>query len=119
MTIGTTSKLVEELRQLSLLGPAYEEELTTTLAGRFSEPSSLAQELVRRGWLTGYQARMLFGGRGRDLILGQYILLDQLGEGGMGQVYKARHRLLKRVDAVKVIRPERLADPAALDRFRR
>src|SRR5262249_14999625 len=46
-------------------------------------------------------------------------LLERLGEGGMGQVYKARHRMLKRIDAVKVIKPERLADPAALDRFRR
>src|SRR5438445_375516 len=119
MTIVTTSNLVGELQQLQLLGPVYEEELTSTLAGRFAEPRGLAQELVRRGWLTAFQANLLFNGRGRELILGQYVLLERLGEGGMGQVYKARHRLLKRVDAVKVIKPERLADPAALDRFRR
>src|SRR5438046_2717577 len=119
MAIVTTSNLVEELLQLQLLGPAYETELTSQLASQFPEPRGLAQELIRRGWLTPFQANLLFRNKGRDLLLGQYVLLERLGEGGMGQVYKARHRLLKRIDAVKVIRPERLADPAALDRFHR
>jgi hypothetical protein len=119
MPIVTTSNLVEELQQLQLLGPVYESELTTVLAGRFPDARSLAKELVRRTWLTHYQANQLFAGRGRELILGQYVLLEKLGEGGMGQVYKARHRLLKRIDAVKVIRPERLADPANRERFHR
>jgi tRNA A-37 threonylcarbamoyl transferase component Bud32 len=47
------------------------------------------------------------------------VILKQLGEGGMGKVYQARHRLLNRVVAVKVIRPEQLANPAALRRFQR
>jgi serine/threonine-protein kinase len=43
--------------------------------------------------------------------LGQYRLTKRLGAGGMGEVYLAEHRLLRRPCAVKLIRPERLGDP--------
>jgi serine/threonine protein kinase len=53
----------------------------------------------------------------RAPVLGEYIILDQLGAGGMGQVYRARHRTMDREVAVKVL-PRRLsADPNAVDRF--
>jgi serine/threonine-protein kinase len=48
---------------------------------------------------------------------GQYRLLRLLGRGGMGEVYLAEHRLLKRPCAIKLIRPERANDPHALRRF--
>src|SRR5258705_4249939 len=51
--------------------------------------------------------------------LGQYRLTRRLGSGGMGEVYLAEHRLLKRPCAVKVIRPERAGDPRVLERFER
>ncbi len=51
--------------------------------------------------------------------LGAYTLKRKLGAGGMGEVYLAEHRLLKRPCAVKIIRPERAGDPQALARFER
>jgi eukaryotic-like serine/threonine-protein kinase len=51
--------------------------------------------------------------------LGQYRLTRRIGAGGMGEVYLAEHRLLKRPCAVKVIRPERAGDPRVLERFER
>ena len=51
--------------------------------------------------------------------LGQYQLKQQLGAGGMGEVYLAEHVLLKRPCAVKVIRPEQAGDPTTLQRFLR
>ncbi|MFA9469507.1 MAG: serine/threonine-protein kinase, partial [Deltaproteobacteria bacterium] len=50
--------------------------------------------------------------------LGQYKLERKLGEGAMGVVYQAKHGMLKRPTAIKLLRPE-IADPDALDRFRR
>jgi serine/threonine-protein kinase len=51
--------------------------------------------------------------------LGQYVLKEKLGGGGMGEVYRAEHVLLRRPCALKVIRPERAGDPKTLRRFER
>ncbi len=51
--------------------------------------------------------------------LGQYVLKEKLGGGGMGQVYLAEHRLLKRASAIKLIHPEIARDPGMLGRFER
>jgi hypothetical protein len=50
---------------------------------------------------------------------GQYRLLNKIGAGGMGEVYKAEHQLLKRPCALKLIKPESGANPTALARFER
>ncbi len=50
---------------------------------------------------------------------GQYQLRELIGSGGMGEVYLAEHQLLKRPCAIKLIRPTRAGDPAALKRFER
>lgn len=51
--------------------------------------------------------------------LGHYRLREQIGAGGMGEVYLAEHHLLKRPCAVKLIRPEAVAEPGARARFER
>jgi eukaryotic-like serine/threonine-protein kinase len=50
-------------------------------------------------------------------LFNQYYLGDRIGAGGMGEVYLAEHRLLKRPCALKMIRPDRSGDPRALERF--
>jgi serine/threonine-protein kinase len=50
---------------------------------------------------------------------GQYRLTERIGGGGMGEVYKAEHRLLKRPCALKLILPSHTADPNFLARFER
>ncbi|WP_339909106.1 serine/threonine-protein kinase [Symmachiella dynata] len=49
----------------------------------------------------------------------EYDLLEKIGQGGMGTVYKALHSRLKRIVALKVLADHRLGDPAAVDRFSR
>ena len=51
--------------------------------------------------------------------LGQYRLKQRLGGGGMGEVYLAEHKMMKRPCAVKIIRAEKAGDPHALARFER
>jgi eukaryotic-like serine/threonine-protein kinase len=51
--------------------------------------------------------------------LGQYHLLAPLGAGGMGEVYLAEHRMLKRPCAIKLIHPEQAGNRRVLARFER
>ena len=51
--------------------------------------------------------------------LGNYLLLEKIGQGGMGAVYKAEHRRMKRIVAIKMLPRGRLKDAAAATRFQR
>ncbi|WP_158545394.1 serine/threonine-protein kinase [Bremerella cremea] len=55
---------------------------------------------------------------GDNMVVGPYVLLRKIGEGGMGQVYLARHQMLKRPTAVKLVRPDK-TDPKIIKRFER
>lgn len=77
----------------------------------------LAGQLVRMGVLTTYQADQLLAGRTK-LTLGPYIITDWIGQGGMGQVFKAVHNMLGRTSAVKVL-PLHKTTPEAIESFRR
>lgn len=87
-----------------------------------SEPKDaeeLARELVRKNKLTKFQAEEIYRGKGKSLVLGNYVLIEKLGAGGMGEVFKARHRVMNRVVAVKVLPTSIINDQAAIARFHR
>lgn len=78
---------------------------------------ALADVLVERGTLTRFQATQILAGR-RKLTLGQYRILDVLGQGGMGQVFRAEHSMMGREVAVKVL-PRAKSTPDTEAAFRR
>src|ERR1700686_5363725 len=113
-----TAAFVDELEKHRLLGPGQISE-ARSLAGSDTDPKGLAGQLIHRGWLTPFQVNRVLQGRGESLVLGHYVLLDRLGQGGMGEVFRARHALMDRIVALKVIRGDHLDKPDCLARFRR
>src|SRR6516164_11678692 len=69
-----------------------------------------------RSW---YCPSMLPGGLPAGSMLGQYQLLEPIGRGGMGVVYKALHSKLRQVVALKTMTRTALLDPQAVARFQR
>jgi serine/threonine protein kinase len=114
--VGTVAAFMQTLRHLQLLEPARLEE-AARIAPLFADPRHLARDLLTRNWLTPYQINQLFQGNGQELLLGPYRILQRLGEGGMGRVFKAAHRKLDRVVAVKVLHKEYLDRSDAVKRF--
>jgi WD40 repeat protein/serine/threonine protein kinase len=116
--VETVPGFLEELSRYPLLAPAQLEE-AGRLRARCPDSRSLARELIQMRWLSQFQAQLLLGGRGNSLVFGPYLLLDRLGEGGTGQVFKARHLQMRRTVALKVLRPEMLTDADVVKRFLR
>jgi serine/threonine protein kinase/WD40 repeat protein len=103
-------------QELGLI-PAF--ELERFVAAAKGGVPDLARALVRAGKLTPYQAGALSQGKARGLLIGNYFILDKLGAGGMGVVFKARHRRLGRIVALKILPPTLARDKDLLSRFRR
>src|SRR5207237_8919966 len=90
------------LRQSGLVDAAQLEEAVNRLP-ETNRGRVIARELVARGLLTKFQAEMLLAGRTGGFQLGQYRILDQLGQGGMGRVFKSNHVNMNRIVALKVV----------------
>jgi serine/threonine protein kinase len=114
MPLATTANMIDCLVEAKLLSGPQLAEVKNSLS-RVGQPQQLAHALINRGWLTSFQAKYLLNGRGAELVLGPFVILEPLGQGGAGQVFKARHR--DRVIALKLLRPELVKDREAVQRF--
>src|SRR5687767_7695591 len=83
------------------------------------DSQAIAQALFSKGKLTAYQAKELLAGRSSGLVLGNYVILDRIGAGGMGVVYKAQHKRMKRLVALKMLPPQVVHSEEAVKRFHR
>ena len=115
----TTVPFIESLRASGLLTDDQLAELARCPEARDPAPTPLARVIFQRGWLTRFQLNMIAAGSAKGLTVGPYVVLDRIGEGGMGMIYKARHQHMQRIVALKVIRKEKLASPDAVSRFYR
>lgn len=79
----------------------------------------LARHLIEQKKLTKFQFEQLRKGQGQALVLDNYVLLEKIGAGGMGQVFKARHRRMDRIVAVKLLSPRMMKNPGTIARFER
>ena len=84
-----------------------------------SEFPALADALQSLGVLTRYQFRKIQLGRISELLFGQYLILEKIGEGGMGKVYRAVDTRMARMVALKVVRPQLMSNKTVLKRYER
>ncbi|NBW85969.1 MAG: serine/threonine protein kinase, partial [Planctomycetia bacterium] len=100
---------------------AAESEVAVVMNRATTDPvewdKAVADRLVQQGLLTTFQVREMLAGR-RRFRLGQYTVLDEIGKGGMGQVFRAEHAMMGREVAVKVL-PRAKSTPESEAAFRR
>jgi CheY-like chemotaxis protein/tRNA A-37 threonylcarbamoyl transferase component Bud32 len=111
----------EFLRALSESELLSEADLRAMLDGAaiVSDAKVLARRLVHAGRLTQFQSDAIFQGRAPELSIGNYIVIDRLGSGGMGTVFKARHRRMNRVVALKFLSNATAGQTSFAQRFER
>jgi WD40 repeat protein/serine/threonine protein kinase len=117
--LSSAWELYEALAASRLLDEAQLAKVEARLsADQRTAPFLLAEELVERGLVNSWQASQLLEGR-RLFVLGPFRLVDLVGQGGMGAVYKARHDQTGEVYALKVLADELVDKPESVARFRR
>ena len=118
MATLSPSELLDWLGQFQFLS-ALQTDALRPLLSTFPDSLAFAKELLRRDWLTPYQVNQVMQGKHDQLVLGIYRLRERIGEGAMGQVFKAWNVRLERIVAVKTIHKELINSTKAMDRFRR
>jgi serine/threonine protein kinase len=110
------------VRSLSETGLVSKVELDRLIPDPSTAPadgSILLRQLLAQGKLTRHQVVVVAEGKAKSLVLGNYVILDKIGEGGMGQVFLARHRRMNRLVALKLLPQRAVSSAIAAERFRR
>jgi serine/threonine protein kinase len=103
--LGACEWFVWDLRRSGLIDRGQLDQLVGDFLKRSprAEPPALAEFLVAEGILSTFQADRILQGKTQGLVLGPYILSDCIGQGSMGQVYKAQNKTDNQWYAIKVL----------------
>jgi serine/threonine-protein kinase len=103
--LGACEWFVWDLRRSNLLDRGQLDQVIGEFLSKNpgAEPPQLAEFLVTQGILTDFQAERLLQGKTQGFVLGPFTLMDALGAGSMGTVYKAQSKNDQRRYAVKVL----------------
>jgi serine/threonine protein kinase len=119
MTIRLSGdEFLHNLRDSGLFSREELEKCVAETPG-LGDGEALAQRLIAAGKLTAFQAAAVRQRRFEELVIGNYQVLDRLGAGGMGTVFKARHRRMKRVVALKLLSRSVAQSEKFVQRFQR
>lgn len=110
-------QFIRSLRASKLL-PAEDIDLLDRETAE-ARAEDIQQMLLDQELLTAYQLRRVRDGSPGGLVLGPYRILDEIGSGGFGQVYKATHTVLDRVVALKLMAPAQCPGRQLREVFRR
>lgn len=109
---------LERVRASGLISPERLAKAVSQMAPT-ERAKPIARGLIEQGLLTKFQAQRLLGGRTDGFLLGQYRILDELGQGGMGHVFKAEHMAMGRLVALKILNSTLLQTERARQLFHR
>lgn len=114
----TVQQFLDQLAASGILSQTDLQALKETLGSDTTDAvDAIDRELLRKWRVTPYQVEQLVKGKGRELVLDDYLILDVIGSGGMGNVYLAEHRRMERKVALKVLPPALMGDQRAVHRF--
>ena len=103
--LGACEWFVWDLRRSSLIDRGQLDQIVSEFLKRNprAEAPALAEYLVQQGTLTAFQSERILNGKSAGLVLGPYVLLDAIGQGSMGQVFKANSKNDANLYAIKVL----------------
>jgi serine/threonine protein kinase len=112
-------EFLKNLTESDLLSDDEMSTIHDTIGSDVKSAESFARELVRRDHLTKLQAAAVLKGKTKNLVFGEYVVLEKIGSGGMGQVFKARHRPTGKYVAVKVLSADAVKNRRLIQRFKK
>jgi serine/threonine protein kinase len=103
--LGACEWFLWDLRRSNLLDRGHLDQIVSSFLEKNprAEPPQLAQFLIEKAILTQFQADRLLQGKTQGFVLGPYIVMDALGSGSMGTVYRAQSKNDGQWYAVKVL----------------
>jgi serine/threonine-protein kinase len=103
--LGACEWFVYELRRSNLIERSQLDQVVGDFLKRQprAEAPALAEYLIEQGVLSHFQAERVLQNKSQGLVLGPYVLMDSIGTGSMGQVYKATSKTDGAAYAVKVL----------------
>ena len=118
---GVPLDLLSVIRTSGVLGERRLAEIKSKIVlGDYPmDTVDLAQRLVKDQVITSFQAKRFLSNKPQGLTVGRYVILDRIGSGSMGRVYKAHHAMMDRVVALKIIAPEIASNDRVVARFQR
>jgi serine/threonine protein kinase len=103
--LGACEWFVWDLRRSNLIDRGRLDQIVGEFLNKNprAEPPALADYLIAQGILTPFQSERLLQGKTQGFVLGPFTLMDALGSGSMGTVYKAHNKTDNQWYAVKVL----------------